>query len=168
MDNQNDVALANTVDGRGLRVGEANVGAFVGSTLVAGKEFDIEQLINNITFSNNFTNSTNNVGRILIANFSNSDKIALYRSAQKVTIPKQHIEWYSYNIGEEFYAVNEGDITVIGFIQYFNQVGSNLNTEYIYNSYAYSQYITDSIIDYSRVYNIVCILMNECYCLRKQ
>lgn len=160
MDNQNDVALANTVDGGGLRVGETNAGAFVGSTLVAGKEFDIEQLINNIIISDDFVNSSNNVGRILIANFSNSDKIALYRNAQKVTIPKQHVEWYSYNIGEEFYAVNEGNI-VRGLIQYFNQVGNNLNTNYINNTYAYSQVITDDIADYSRVYNIVCILMNE-------
>lgn len=160
MDNQNDVALANTVDG-GLRVGEANVGAFVGSTLVAGKEFDIEQLINNITISDGFINSANNVGRILIANFSNSDKIALYRNAQKVTIPKQHIEWYSYSIGEEFYAINEGNITVRGLIQYFNQVNGNLNTNYINNTYANSQVITDDIADYSRIYNIVCILMNE-------
>lgn len=161
MDNQNDVALANTVDGRGLRVGETNVGVFVGSTLVAGKEFDIEQLINNITISDDFVNSSNNIGRILIANFSNSDKIALYQDAQKVTIPKQHIDWYSYNIGKEFYVVNEGNITVRGLIQYFNQVGSNLNTNYINNTYAYSQIITDDIVDYSRVYNIVCILMNE-------
>lgn len=161
MDNQNDVALANTVNGGGLRVGEANVGAFVGSTLVAGKEFDIEQLINNITISDNFVNSSNYAGRILIANFSNSDKIALYRNMQKVTIPKQHIEWYSYNIGEEFYAVNEGNITVRGLIQYFSQVGSNLTTNYINNTYAYSQVITDNIADYSRIYNIVCILMNE-------
>ena len=161
MDNQNDVALANTVDGGGLRVGEANVGAFVGSTLVAGKEFDIEQLINNITISDDFVNSSNNVGRILIANFSNSDKIALYRNAQKVTIPKQHIDWYSYNIGEEFYAVNEGNITVRGLLQYFNQVSSNSNTNYINNTYAYSQVIIDDIVDYNRIYNIVCILMNE-------
>lgn len=161
MDNQNDVALANTVDGGGLRVGEANVGAFVGSTLVAGKEFDIEQLINNITISDDFADSSNNVGRILIANFSNSDKIAFYQNARKVTIPKQHIEWYSYSIGEEFYVVNEGNITVRGLIQYFNQVGGNLNTNYINNTYAYSQTITDDIGDYSRLYNIVCILMNE-------
>lgn len=107
---------------------------FVGSTLVAGKEFDIEQLINNITIPDDFVNSSDNVGRILIANFSNSDKIALYRNTQKVTIPKQYIEWYSYNIGEEFYAVNEGNITVRGLIQYFNQVGSNLNTNYINNT----------------------------------
>lgn len=86
----------------GLRVGEINAGAFVGSTLIAGKEFDIEQLINNITIDDNFVNSSDNVGRILIANFSNSDKIALYRNMQKVTIPKQRIEWYSYNIGENF------------------------------------------------------------------
>lgn len=145
----------------GLRVGETNVGAFVGSNLVAGKEFDIEQLINNITISDNFVNSSNNAGRILIANFSNSDKIALYRNAQKVTIPKQRIEWYSYSIGEEFYAVNEGNITVRGLIQYFKQVGSNLNTNYINNTYAYSEVITDDIKDYSKVYNIVCILMNE-------
>lgn len=161
MDNQNDVALANTINGRGLRVGETNVGAFVGSNLVAGKEFDIEQLINNITISDNFVNSSNNVGRILIANFSNSDKIALYRNAQKVTIPKQRIEWYSYSIGEEFYAVNEGNITVRGLIQCFKQVNSNLNTNYINNTYAYSQNIIDNIEDYNSVYNIVCILMNE-------
>lgn len=161
MDNQNDVALANTVNGGGLRVGEINVGAFVGSTLVAGKEFDIEQLINNITIYDGFVNSSNNVGHILIANFSNSDKIVLYRNAQKITIPKQRVEWYSYNIGKEFYVVNEGNITVRGLIQYFNQVGSNLNTNYINNTYAYSQVITDAIADYSRVYNIVCILMNE-------
>lgn len=161
MDNQNDVALANTVDGGGLRVGETNAGAFVGSTLVAGKEFDIEQLINNITISDSFVNSSNNVGRILIANFSNSDKIALYRNAQKVTIPKQHIEWYSYNIGEEFYVINEGNITVRGLIQYFKKVSGNLNTNYINNTYAYDQVITDDIEDYSRIYNIVCILMNE-------
>lgn len=161
MDNQNDIALVNTVNGGGLRVGEINVGAFVGSTLVAGKEFDIEQLINNITIPDDFVNSSDNVGRILIANFSNSDKIALYRNMQKVTIPKQYIAWYSYNIGEEFYAVNEGNIIVRGLIQYFNQVGSSLNTNYINNTYAYSQVITDDIADYNRVYNIVCILMNE-------
>lgn len=161
MDNQNDVALANTVNGGGLRVGEINAGAFVGSTLIAGKEFDIEQLINNITISDDFVNSSNNVGRILIANFSNSDKIALYRNMQKVTIPKQHIEWYSYNIGEEFYAVNEDNIIVRGLTQYFNQVGSSLNINYINNTYAYGQVITDDIADYNRVYNIVCILMNE-------
>lgn len=162
MDNQNDVALVNTINERGgIRVGEANAGAFVGSTLVAGKEFDIEQLINNITISNSFVNSSYNVGRILIANFSNSDKIALYRSAQKVTIPKQRVEWYSYSIGEEFYAINEGNITVRGLIQYFKQVNSNLNTNYINNTYAYSQNIIDDVEDYSRVYNIVCILMNE-------
>lgn len=145
----------------GLRVGETNAGAFVGSTLVAGKEFDIEQLINNITIPDDFVNSNNNVGRILIANFSNSDKIALYRNMQKVTIPKQHIEWYTYTIGGEFYAVNEGNIIVRGLIQYFKQVGSNLNTNYINNTYAYGQVITDDIEDYNRIYNIVCILMNE-------
>lgn len=147
--------------GGGIRVGEANAGAFVDSTLVAGKEFDIEQLINNITISDDFVDSSDNVGRILIANFSNSDKIALYRNAQKVTIPKQHVEWYSYNIGEEFYAVNEGNITVRGLIQYFKQVGRNSNTNYINSTYAYSQVIIDDIEDYNRVYNIVCILMNE-------
>lgn len=161
MDNQNDVALANTVNGGGLRVGETNVGAFVGSALIAGKEFDIKQLINNITIPDDFVDSSSNVGRILIANFSNSDKIALYRNMQKVTIPKQHIEWYSYSIGEEFYAVNEGNIIVRGIIQYFNKVGSSLNTNYINNTYAYSQAITDDIADYDKVYNIVCILMNE-------
>lgn len=144
-----------------LKIGELTSGLFAGNKLIAGKEFDIEQLINNITIPDDFADSSDNIGRILIANFSNSDKIALYRNAQKVTIPKQHIEWYSYNIGEEFYVVNEGNITVRALIQYFNQVGGNLNTNYINNTYAYSQTITDDIADYNRVYNIVCILMNE-------
>lgn len=163
MDNQNDIALANTVDRGGLRVGEANAGAFVGSTLVAGKEFDIEQLINNITIPNGFASSNDNIGNILIANFSNSDKIALYRNAQKVTVPKQWVEWYSYNVleKEEFYVINEGNITVRGLIQYFGQLDTNLTTTYINNTYAYGQVITDCIGDYYSVYNAVCILMNE-------
>lgn len=161
MDNQNNIALANIVDGGGLRVGETNAGAFVGSTLVAGKEFDIEQLINNINIPDDFVNSSDNVGRILIANFSNSDKIALYRNGQKVTIPKQWIEWFSYTIGEECYTVNEGNITVRGIIQYFNQVNGNSNTSYTNNTYAYGQVITDNIADYSGMYNVVCILMTE-------
>lgn len=34
----------------GLRVGETNAGAFVGSTLVAGKEFDWNKLYSNLSY----------------------------------------------------------------------------------------------------------------------
>lgn len=36
--------------GGGLRVGETNAGAFVGSTLVAGKEFDWSKLYANLSY----------------------------------------------------------------------------------------------------------------------
>ena len=160
MDNQNDVALANTINRRGLRVGETNVGAFVGSTLVAGKEFDIKQLLNNITISDSFVNSGNNVGRILIVNLSDNDYTVLYRNAQRTAIPKQHIEWYSYNIGEEIYLANESNTVVRGLIQYFRIIGSNINISYTDSTYGNDDVITDDIIKANQNFNVVCVLMN--------
>lgn len=80
MDNQNDVALANTVNGEGLRVGETNVGAFVGSTLVAGKEFDWNKLYSNLSYVWPNDGRTSSFP-VIIANLS-SDPVLLQRAGE--------------------------------------------------------------------------------------
>lgn len=96
MDNQNDVALANTVNG-GLRVGETNVGAFVGSALVAGKEFDWSKLYSNLSYvAPNYTGSE---FLLVIANLS-SYNINLHRLTENgvpsdTTIEVGNINWFS-------------------------------------------------------------------------
>lgn len=143
-----------------LRVGSAGAGLFVGGKLIAGKEFDIKQLLNNITISDSFVNSGNNVGRILIVNLSDNDYTVLYRNAQRTVIPKQHIEWYSYNIGEEIYLANESNTVVRGLVQYFRIIGSNINISYTDSTYGNGDVITDNIIEANQNFNVVCVLMN--------
>ena len=102
MDNQNDVALANTVDGRGLRVGETNAGAFVGSTLIAGKEFDWSKLYSNLSYvAPNYTGFN---FLLVIANFS-SYNINLYRLTEDAvpsdtTVEVGKIDWFSIGYWE--------------------------------------------------------------------
>lgn len=97
MNNQNDVALANTVNGGGLRVGETNTGVFVGSTLVAGKEFDWSKLYSNLSFiASNYTGQN---FLLVIANLSSYD-INLYRITQdavssNTTVEAGKIDWFS-------------------------------------------------------------------------
>ena len=143
-----------------LRVGSAGAGLFVGGKLIAGKEFDIKQLLNNITISDSFVNSGNNVGRILIVNLSDNDYTVLYRNAQRTVIPKQHIEWYSYNIGEEIYLANESNTVVRGLVQYFRIIDSNINISYTDSTYGNGDVITDNIIEANQNFNVVCVLMN--------
>lgn len=99
MDNQNDVALANTVNGRGLRVGETNAGAFVGSTLVAGKEFDWSKLYSNLSYI--APNYTGQNFLLVIANFSsynvNLHKLTEDAVPSDTTIEVGKIDWF--NIG---------------------------------------------------------------------
>jgi hypothetical protein len=97
MDNQNDIALANTVNGGGLRVGETNVGAFVGSTLVAGKEFDWSKLYSNLNYI--APNYTGQNFLLVIANFS-SYNVNLHRLTEDAvpsdtTIEVGKIDWFS-------------------------------------------------------------------------
>lgn len=102
MDNQNDVALANTVDGRGLRVGETNVGAFVGSNLVAGKEFDWSKLYSNLSYvAPNYTGFN---FLLVIANLS-SYNINLHRLTEDAvpsdtTVEVGKIDWFSIGYWE--------------------------------------------------------------------
>lgn len=96
MDNRNDIALANTVNGGGLRVGETNVGAFVGSTLVAGKEFDWSKLYSNLNYI--APNYTGQNFLLVIANFS-SYNVNLHRLTEDAvpsdtTIEVGKIDWF--------------------------------------------------------------------------
>lgn len=97
MYNQNDVALANTVDGGGLRIGETNVGAFVGSNLVAGKEFDWSKLYSNLSYV--APNYTGFDVLLVIANLS-SYNINLHRLREDAvpsdtTVEVGKIDWFS-------------------------------------------------------------------------
>lgn len=102
MDNQNDVALVNTVNGGGLRVGEINVGAFVGSALVAGKEFDWSKLYSNLSFV--APNHTGFNFLLVIANLS-SYNINLYKLTEdavpiNTTVEVGTIDWFSIGYWE--------------------------------------------------------------------
>lgn len=116
MDNQNDVALANTVDGGGLRVGEANVGAFVGSNLVAGKEFDWSKLYSNLSYvAPNYTGSN---FLLVIANLS-SYNINLHRLTKDAvpsdtTVEVGKIDWFSIGYWENDAAVAMHNYSVEG------------------------------------------------------
>lgn len=116
MDNQNDVALANTINGRGLRVGETNVGAFVGSNLVAGKEFDWNKLYSNLSYvAPNYTGFN---FLLVIANLSSYD-VSLYRLTEdgvlSDTIVKVGtIDWFSIGYWENNAAMSIHNYSVEG------------------------------------------------------
>lgn len=64
----------------GLRVGETNAGAFVGSTLVAGKEFDWSKLYANLSYVWPNDGRTSSFP-VIIANLS-SDPVLLQRAGE--------------------------------------------------------------------------------------
>lgn len=80
----------------GLRVGETNVGAFVGSALVAGKEFDWSKLYESLTFM--APNYTGQNFLLLIANLSSYD-INLYRvgnnDSSNFVVESGRVDWFS-------------------------------------------------------------------------
>lgn len=116
MDNQNDVALANTINGGGFRVGETDVGAFVGSTLVAGKEFDWSKLYSNLSYvAPNYTGFN---FLLVIANFS-SYNINLHRLAEDAvpsdtTVEVGKIDWFSIGYWENDAAMAMHNYSVEG------------------------------------------------------
>ena len=78
-----------------LKIGELTSGLFAGDKLIAGKEFDIKQLVDNITFADDLVHEEINTQLVLICNLS-SIHIYLYRDSVRTEIKKQHIEWYSF------------------------------------------------------------------------
>ena len=83
--------------GGGLRVGETNAGAFVGSTLVAGKEFDWNKLYSNLSYvAPNYTGFN---FLLVIANLSSYDVNLHILTKDAVpsdtTVEVGKIDWFS-------------------------------------------------------------------------
>lgn len=68
-----------------LKIGELTSGLFAGDKLIAGKEFDIKQLVDNITFADDLVHEEINIQLILICNLS-SIPIYLYRDSVRIEI----------------------------------------------------------------------------------
>lgn len=94
-----------------LRVGSAGAGLFVGGTeIMAG---GVENLLKEITIAPDF-NATN-ITSILIANLS-SKELTLTRNGDVTSIPKQNIEWYSYNENAYVKLQSDEDVYVLTII----------------------------------------------------
>lgn len=68
-----------------LKIGELTSGLFAGDKLIAGKEFDIKQLVDNITFADGLVHEEINTQLVLICNLS-SIPIYLYRDSVRTEI----------------------------------------------------------------------------------
>lgn len=100
----------------GLRVGETNVGAFVGSNLVAGKEFDWSKLYSNLSYvASNYTGFN---FLLVIANLS-SYNINLHRLTENAvpsdtTVEVGKIDWFSIGYWENDTAMAMHNYSVEG------------------------------------------------------
>lgn len=110
-----------------LRVGSAGAGLFVGGTeIMAG---GVENLLKEITIAPDFNAS--NITSTLIANLS-SKELTLTRNGDVTSIPKQHIEWYSYNGNAYVKLQSDEDVYVLTIIHigestsYDKKIGTNL------------------------------------------
>lgn len=68
-----------------LKIGELTSGLFAGDKLIAGKEFDIKQLVDNITFADDLVHEEINTQLVFICNLS-SIPIYLYRDSVRTEI----------------------------------------------------------------------------------
>lgn len=147
-----------------LKIGELTSGLFAGDKLIAGKEFDIKQLVDNVIIADGFVDISEgaNKRRVLIVNLSDSSETVLYRDGIQTKIPAQHIEWYSYdNANNQSIAYyNEGNTDLRCLLQYVESK-QNLVTSYIDSICSNGDSIFD-IYDAAVpiTHNIVCIVMN--------
>ena len=146
-----------------LKIGELTSGLFAGDKLIAGKEFDIKQLVDNITIANDFVDISDgsSVRRILIVNLSDSSETVLYRGEVQTKIPAQNIEWYSYDINNQSFAYyNEGNTDLRCLLQYVENeptvVTSYVDTICSNGDSMFDVY--DSTVPITA--NVVCIVMN--------
>lgn len=140
-----------------LKIGELTSGLFAGDKLIAGKEFDIKQLVDNIVFADDLVHEEINAPLVLICNLS-SIPIYLYRDSVRTEIKKQCIEWYSFSAPTAISLFNE-DNTPIRAITQKMSVSNNFVTE-----------LTDSVVnngdsvfdiaDSTGIFGLCCVLMN--------
>lgn len=141
----------------GVRVGISNTSIRIGNQLIAGKEFDIKQLVDNIIFADDLVHEELNIPLILICNLS-SVPIYLYRDSVRTEIKKQYIEWYSFRAPTAIRLFNE-DNTPIRAITLKEYITNNFVTK-----------ITDSVVnngdsvfdiaDSTGLFCLGCVLMN--------
>lgn len=146
-----------------LKIGELTSGLFAGDKLIAGKGFDIKQLVDNINIADGFVDISEgaNKRRILIINLSDSSETVLYRDEVQTKIPAQHIEWYSYDINNQSFAYyNEGNTELRCLLQYVENepivVTSYVDTICSNGDSMFDVY--DSTVPITA--NVVCIVMN--------
>lgn len=140
-----------------LKIGELTSGLFAGDKLIAGKEFDIKQLVDNITFADDLVHEGINTQYALICNLS-SIPIYLYRNSEKTEIKKQYIEWYSFEAPTAISLFNEDNTPIRAITQKTS----------VYNDFVTK--ITDSVVnngdsvfdiaDSTGILGLVCVLMN--------
>ena len=146
-----------------LKIGELTSGLFAGDKLIAGKGFDIKQLVDNIIIADGFVDISEgaNKRRVLIVNLSDSSETVLYRDGVQTKIPAQHIEWYSYDINNQSFAYyNEGNTDLRCLLQYVENepivVTSYVDTICSNGDSMFDVY--DSTVPITA--NVVCIVMN--------
>lgn len=140
-----------------LKIGELTSGLFAGDKLIAGKEFDIKQLVDNIIFADGLVHKGINTQLVLICNLS-SIPIYLYRNTVRTEIKKQYIDWYSFKAPTAISLFNE-DNTPIRAITQKMSITNNFVSE-----------ITDSVVnngdsvfdiaDSTGIFSLGCVLMN--------
>ena len=140
-----------------LKIGELTSGLFAGDKLIAGKEFDIKQLVDNITFADDLVHEEINIQLILICNLS-SIPIYLYRDSVRTEIKKQYIEWYSFRAPTAISLFIEDNTPIRAIIQKVS-ISNNFVTK-----------ITDSVVnngdsvfdiaDSTGIFSLGCVLMN--------
>lgn len=139
-----------------LKIGELTSGLFAGDKLIAGKEFDIKQLVDNITFADDLVYEEI-IPLVLICNLS-SIPIYLYRDSVRTEIKKQYIEWYSFRAPTAIRLFNEDNTPIRAITQKLT-----MSTNYFTK-------ITDSVVnnggsvfdiaDSTGTLGLVCVLMN--------
>lgn len=140
-----------------LKIGELTSGLFVGDKLIAGKGFDIKQLVDNITFADDLVYEAINIQLVLICNLS-SIPIYLYRNSERTEIKKQYIEWYLFKAPTAISLFNEENTPIRAITQKMS----------ITNNFVIK--ITDSVVnngdsvfdiaDSTGIFGLACVLMN--------
>lgn len=141
----------------GVRVGISNTSIRIGNQLIAGKEFDIKQLVDNITFADDLVHEELNAQLILICNLS-SIPIYLYQDSKRIEIKKQSVEWFSSRVPTAISLFNEDNTPIRAITQWmtiFNYFVAKITDSVVNNG--------DSVFDIadsSGVFSLCCVLMN--------
>lgn len=140
-----------------LKIGELTSGLFAGDKLIAGKEFDIKQLVDNINIADGLVYEGINIQIVLICNLS-SVPIYLYRDSVRTEVKKQLIDWYSFRAPTAISLFNE-DNTPIRAITQKVYITNNCVTE-VTNSVVNNGDSVFDIADSTGIFSLGCVIMD--------